>query len=138
MFQTGSGSNDVDVPTVFPPTKTGELSPLSLTDLMEMMQFELGKRPQAPNENIVPSIRSLSSVQFEATYETQNEMFGRTNYRKRNNWIVKQKLLLCQMRKDLVVLKQQTIDYELGLPFLAEKLKIIVSNVKNIYRLKRT
>jgi hypothetical protein len=42
------------------------------------------------------------------------------------------------MRKDLVVLKQQTIDYELGLPFLAEKLKIIVSNVKNIYRLKRT
>ena len=34
---TGSGSNDVDVPTVAPPTKTGALSPRSLADLMEMM-----------------------------------------------------------------------------------------------------
>jgi hypothetical protein len=29
---TGRGSNDVDVPTVAPPTKTGELSPRSLID----------------------------------------------------------------------------------------------------------
>ena len=34
---TGNGINDVDVPTVAPPTKTGELSPRSLTDLIEMM-----------------------------------------------------------------------------------------------------
>jgi hypothetical protein len=35
--ETGSGSSDVDVPTVLPPTKTGELSPRSLADFTEMM-----------------------------------------------------------------------------------------------------